>query len=751
MKSGNRHPKVLVTGAAGFIGMHLCRRLVNEGYEVHAIDISERGVLRLRETGVSATIGDLADPASIRGLCEGMDIIIHLAARLAPWGTKKMFYDTIYETTRHLLEAVGDNRPRFVYLSSICAAGAGGRKDHLTGHREHEDEYRTGKSYYCDAKYDAEKLVYEYHNRGRIGATVIRPANVTGPGSVWVVGFAEMMQGKEAFPVIDGGRYNASLVYVENLVDGIMLTLKKSVAIGKTYQFRDDYDVTWKEYAADIADGLGKKAKFTSVPFSLAWVMGTISDGLLKPLGLKVSITRHTIGLTGRANEVDTSRAKTELGWKTRVSYKDAMKKIKHWLAEKYPVSGKQEGVMTMKALRSSFSVPQYLLLSLLGRVSRAFYYKGPLRTIRLVNMPVPELPGEDWVKIKTILAGMCGSNIHGIMLEDSPAWTPFVSMPNVPGHEVCGEVVEVGKKVKNVKTGDVVTVCPHLNCKVRGIENECDACREGLSCCENPTEGVLGPGLTIDTCSKTVGAFAEYLVAHQSQVFPVTGKLSPESAVMIEPFAIGLQAVFDNMPRPNDSVLVIGGGVIGNMIIQAIRALGIKCDITLAASSKTAAQLAEKSGVDHVVPFDAVKKSAVQTTGAKEYKPALGETILMGGYDKIFDCLATSKTLNTAMRSVKTGGVISVVGISNELKLDPVPFWLKLVTMKGTLYYGYTRWKGAKTHMFNIAIDLAARRKAKLDHLISHRFLLDDYADAVRVNVNKGKYNTVKTVFSFN
>lgn len=67
------------------------------------------------------------------------------------------------------------------------------------------------------------------------------------------------------------------------------------------------------------------------------------------------------------------------------------------------------------------------------------------------------------------------------------------------------------------------------------------------------------------------------------------------------------------------------------------------------------------------------------------------------------------------------------------------------------SLYYGYTRWKGKKTHMFDIAIELAARKKVHLDHLVSHRFSLDDYAEAVRVNVNKGKFNTVKTVFSFN
>ena len=337
MKADKRGKKVLVTGAAGFIGSFLCPRLLKEGYDVTALDISDKKAQAMRDMGMAVVIGDLTHPESIQGVCDGMDIVIHLAAHVKGWGSKRLFYDSIYHATKNLLVEAAKNRCRFIYLSSFCAAGVGGVPHHLTGHKEDDPESKTGNSYYGDAKYDTEKLVMGYHNQNRIIATIIRPANVIGPGSVWVTDTVDALQKKGAYPLIDNGQYNACFVYADNLVDGILLAMTKEIAQGRTYHFRDDYDVTWKGYAADLGAILGKTVTFSNIPFNIAWTAGYVADRLLRPLNLQIAIGRHTVGMVGRDNRVDTCRAQKELGWKTRISYEAAMGAIGDWVKRMYP------------------------------------------------------------------------------------------------------------------------------------------------------------------------------------------------------------------------------------------------------------------------------------------------------------------------------------------------------------------------------------------------------------------------------
>jgi nucleoside-diphosphate-sugar epimerase len=334
--TGEKGKKVLVTGAGGFIGSFLCPRLIKEGYSVTALDISETMAKRLQDRGMNVIIADLTRSESLKAVCRGMDVIIHLAAWLGPWGKQKKFHDGIYLSTQRLLEAIEDNKPHFVFFSSFCAAGAGGRTDHLRYHKEDDYEFKTGTSYYCDYKYEAEKLVYHYHDVGKVSATVVRPANVIGPGSVWVINNMNMMLKNPKYQMVDGGVYHAALIYVDNLVEGIMRILERDASHGRTYHFMDDYKVRWRDYIYDLAAMTGKQVKIVDVPFQAAWGLGSLNDAILRPLGARFEICRHSVGLVGRANDVDTTRARAELGWETRVPYKDAMSVISEWVNNVY-------------------------------------------------------------------------------------------------------------------------------------------------------------------------------------------------------------------------------------------------------------------------------------------------------------------------------------------------------------------------------------------------------------------------------
>jgi nucleoside-diphosphate-sugar epimerase len=322
--------RALVTGATGFIGSVLVRELLSKQHAVKALALPGEDTSLLEGAGVSVFRGDLTDRESIRGLCEGSDTVFHLAARVTDWGAKSEFYRAIFDSTSNLLKESVSCAKRFVYVSSIAALGLGA---HLKGVKESSSPRKSGVPY-NDAKADTEALVRSYHNTGGIDCVIVRPANVTGPGSVWVRDIVERMRDM-AVPLMDGGRHSASLVYVDSLVDGIIRAGVSPAAPGNAYHFRDDWDVSWERYIRDLGAMIGKRPR-GRIPFRAAWAAGWMMEKALTPFNVRPPVTRLAAGVMGRDNDVDTSRARAELGWRTTATYEEAIERIGEWVKERY-------------------------------------------------------------------------------------------------------------------------------------------------------------------------------------------------------------------------------------------------------------------------------------------------------------------------------------------------------------------------------------------------------------------------------
>ena len=245
-------------------------------------------------------------------------------------------------------------------------------------------------------------------------------------------------------------------------------------------------------------------------------------------------------------------------------------------------------------------------------------------------------------------------------------------------------------------------------------------------------------------------GGFAPRLVAHQSQVYRVPPELSSEAAALTEPLAVALQTLYDNRPTDTDKILIIGGGVIGNLIVQTAKVLAPHCRIAVIEPAAHAAQLAQRHGADDLFATTGVFAKTAQVTGARIYKPMLGMEIPMGGFDRVYDTVASAATLNMALRVLTTMGTLSIVGIGGDVKLDLTPLWLKLQTVKGVYAYGAVSQNGATRHMFEIALELMALNRIDTASLVSHKFALTDYKKMLAVNVNKNKYQAIKTLVAF-
>jgi len=152
-------------------------------------------------------------------------------------------------------------------------------------------------------------------------------------------------------------------------------------------------------------------------------------------------------------------------------------------------------------------------ILRLVGRRLPALI-GGRMPWLALSRYPIPALPGPDWVRIRPLLAGICGSDTALLTGRASPILSPFASFPAILGHEVVGMVEEAGSAVE-VRTGERVVVDPIISCFVRGLE-PCTDCRDGLpALCRHAADGSLSPGMLIGYCRDLPGAWSEAMLAH--------------------------------------------------------------------------------------------------------------------------------------------------------------------------------------------------------------------------------------------
>ncbi|MEJ5185738.1 MAG: alcohol dehydrogenase catalytic domain-containing protein [Candidatus Geothermincolales bacterium] len=405
-----------------------------------------------------------------------------------------------------------------------------------------------------------------------------------------------------------------------------------------------------------------------------------------------------------------------------------------------------------MKALTFEYSVPRYLLTGLLAKANPSVTVSG-LAPVGLREVAEPEVPGEDWVKLRPILSGLCGSDMSIVLCRESLTLQPFASYPFVLGHEVCARIVKVGKEVAGFREGDRVVVMPMLGCIPRKIEPPCPACASGrYALCENFTRGSLPPGMFVGSNRATPGFISEAGVAHVSQLYGVPDEVTDENAVLVEPFSVALHMVVWNRIREDETLLVYGCGVMGLCTVAAIKLLHPGVRVLAVEPNPLNARLAREFGAEEVIKpgGEGFYRKIAELTGAKLHKPLLAQPILSGGVDRVFDTVGNTETVNSSLRVIRGGGWYNLLGIGEVGRVDWTPVWLKELTVRGV--YGY---KGEPDEealpdfdAFAATISFMREGKVDLSRLVTHRFKLEDWRKALMVALNKAKYGAVKIVF---
>ena len=394
-----------------------------------------------------------------------------------------------------------------------------------------------------------------------------------------------------------------------------------------------------------------------------------------------------------------------------------------------------------MLAVRYVRSVPRWLAARY-GASRWPALLDSPLSPVRLAEVDPPRLPGPRWVRVRPLLSGICGSDLATVTAQGSTYFSPFVSTPFVLGHEIVGVVEEVGSEARRAAVGDRVVIHPPLHCAIRGIDDLCVACRTGdTSHCRNLTGGELAAGIQTGYCRDTGGGWSRSLVAHELQLGSVPAGVSDEAAVLIEPYSCCLHAVERGGPLDRAwTALVIGCGSIGLLTIAALRASGFAGRIVAVAKYAHQAVAAQELGADEIVPPEN-RPALGGAVGATLHEPELGPPSAVGGADITFDCVGSGVTLDDAIRFTRPRGAVIVVGMPGLPDgIDWTAMWHKELDVRGS----YT----CPDESFARAIHQVAGSSGRLAPLVTGRFPLEEYGEALRTALDAGRRGHVKIVF---
>ena len=324
----------LVTGATGFIGGRLARRLVDEGYQVRCLVRPTSDTARLEALDVELAVGDLTRRRSLTRAAEGCDHVFHCGARVSDWGTTQEIADANVQGTRNLLEAcAAASVARVIHFSTTDVYGYPGR-----GATDETHVSTRFRNWYAQTKLAAEAEVRRAEKAHKLDAVILRPATVYGPGSTDVVGEIARAMRTGSMLLVDRGRAIAGLCYVDNLIDAAILALRHKAAPGNAFNVSDGLDVTWKEFTDGLAEGLGYSQVRWSLPYWTANGVGvSLEHGyrLLRRathLSMQPLLSRQAVQMLGTDQLFSSARARELLGWEPRIDYQAGLEATVAWL-----------------------------------------------------------------------------------------------------------------------------------------------------------------------------------------------------------------------------------------------------------------------------------------------------------------------------------------------------------------------------------------------------------------------------------
>jgi nucleoside-diphosphate-sugar epimerase len=315
----------LVTGATGFTGNHLARRLRETGSRVVAFVRPTSDARGLHQIGVESRVVDICHPVAVKKNLSGVDTVFHLAAAFRrEHADPEEFQRVNVEATRNLLEASLELKvARFVHCSTVGVQG------HIVDPPASEDHPFAPGDHYQESKLKGELLALEYARQG-LDVTVVRPAGIYGPGDRRFLKLF-LAIAKRRFVMIGSGRTLYHMTYIDDLIDGFLLAASRLEAIGEAYTLAGPTYTTLALLTEQIAEVLGVPAPRLRLPHAPVLAAALLCEKACKKVGVEPPLYPRRVEFFLKDRAFDIAKARRELGYNPKVELREGLERTAGW------------------------------------------------------------------------------------------------------------------------------------------------------------------------------------------------------------------------------------------------------------------------------------------------------------------------------------------------------------------------------------------------------------------------------------
>lgn len=336
--------RVLVTGATGFTGALLVKKLVAAGVSVTAIARASSSLEQFAGMPINWVRGEVYDPATVQQATKDVEYIFHVAAAFRQAKIADEEYARVHiESTKLLAEAACAN-PSFKRFIHVSTMGVHGHIQNPPGNEE--SPFAPGDLYQI-TKADAELWLREFAPANKLPFTIIRPTGIFGPGDRRLLKVFKMAA-MPWYPVLGFGRCLYHLIHVEDLTDAILLAAVREDALGEAFIIGNESAIGLNEMVRIVADELGRSPRALRVPAWPVFLLAGVCEAVCRPLGIEPPLYRRRVAFFTKDRSFDTSKMRRRLGFTTRFSNEDGIRQTARWYIEKgwlpAPIGNKASG-----------------------------------------------------------------------------------------------------------------------------------------------------------------------------------------------------------------------------------------------------------------------------------------------------------------------------------------------------------------------------------------------------------------------